>query len=235
MKLKRIAALLAAAALLALTAVPALAAGEKDPVVITVGTVEGVHPGDTVTVPITLTGEGYEVHSVNLDLFYDVSALTVESVAGGELTTSGASCFPYFDYETDPGRVAMVVLALSGSISGSGELLLVTFKVSENCTADQPLTISVREFEYMPIGAASATPVAHTEVSGAILLAGPEPIIGDVNCDGFVTATDISALFSYVMNAGSLSEEAIANADINGDGSVDATDASLLAQMVFGN
>ncbi len=58
---------------------------------------------------------------------------------------------------------------------------------------------------------------------------------GDVNCDGVVTASDISALFAYVMNAGALSPEALANADVNGDGNVDATDASLLAQMVFGN
>ncbi len=58
---------------------------------------------------------------------------------------------------------------------------------------------------------------------------------GDVNCDGVVTASDISALFAYVMNAGALSPEALANADVNGDGNVDATDASLIAQMVFGN
>ncbi len=58
--------------------------------------------------------------------------------------------------------------------------------------------------------------------------------LGDVNCDGAVTASDISTLFAYIMNAGSISAEGYANADINGDGIVDATDASLLAQMVFG-
>ena len=62
----------------------------------------------------------------------------------------------------------------------------------------------------------------------------PTVLIGDVNCDGIVTASDISSLFAYVMNAGSLSEQALLNADIDGNGTVDATDASLLAQMVFG-
>ncbi|MBQ1818528.1 MAG: dockerin type I repeat-containing protein, partial [Clostridia bacterium] len=62
----------------------------------------------------------------------------------------------------------------------------------------------------------------------------PTVLIGDVNCDGVVTASDISSLFAYVMNAGSLSEQALLNADIDGNGTVDATDASLLAQMVFG-
>ncbi|MBR6429203.1 MAG: hypothetical protein IKS43_06065 [Clostridia bacterium] len=57
---------------------------------------------------------------------------------------------------------------------------------------------------------------------------------GDVNCDGSVTASDISVLFAYVMNSASLSDEALNNADINGDGAADATDASLLAQSVFG-
>ena len=59
-------------------------------------------------------------------------------------------------------------------------------------------------------------------------------ILGDVNGDGMVTATDISVLFAYVMNAGSLSADAMLAADVNGDGAVNATDASLLAQMVFG-
>ena len=62
----------------------------------------------------------------------------------------------------------------------------------------------------------------------------PAVLTGDVNCDGVVTASDISSLFAYVMNAGSLSEQALLNADIDGNGTVDATDASLLAQMVFG-
>lgn len=61
------------------------------------------------------------------------------------------------------------------------------------------------------------------------------PAIGDVNCDGFVTASDISALFAYVMNSGSLTYGALMNADLSGDGSVNATDASLLALKVFGS
>ncbi|MBR6428514.1 MAG: InlB B-repeat-containing protein [Clostridia bacterium] len=63
----------------------------------------------------------------------------------------------------------------------------------------------------------------------------PTVLLGDVNCDGHVTASDISALFAYVMNAGSLSEQALLNADLDGNGTVDATDASLLAQLVFGS
>ncbi len=62
----------------------------------------------------------------------------------------------------------------------------------------------------------------------------PEVILGDVNGDGLITATDISVLFAYVMNAGSISDSAMIAADVNGDGEVNATDASLLAQMVFG-
>lgn len=69
-----------------------------------------------------------------------------------------------------------------------------------------------------------------TALYEAVLTANP----GDVNCDGSITASDISALFAYVMNAGSLSQQALLNADLNGDGLVDSTDASLLAQTVFG-
>ena len=75
---------------------------------------------------------------------------------------------------------------------------------------------------------------ADAEVTVTYTADAPTVLIGDVNCDGVVTASDISSLFAYVMNAGSLSEQALLNADIDGNGTVDATDASLLAQMVFG-
>lgn len=62
----------------------------------------------------------------------------------------------------------------------------------------------------------------------------PDPMPGDINLDGIITSADISSLFAFIMNEGSVSAYGLANADINGDGVINTTDVSLLAQMVFG-
>lgn len=65
---------------------------------------------------------------------------------------------------------------------------------------------------------------------------GPQPVInlGDVNCDGFVDFSDVSALYAYLMNTASLSEQGMLNADINGTGTLTMEDASLLCAMLIG-
>ncbi len=230
MKLKKTAALIAAI-LLAVSLLPAQA--EEAPVNVVCSTVSAA-PGSTVTVDISLENNSYVIHDINMDLYYDVNALTVESVTSGALVAQSGSSFPYYDFTANPGRVAMVVLMLTGGIASDGVIMSVTFKVADDCAADQPLTLVVKEFGNLPMGSSTPTPLPHVDVSGAIELEAPASHPGDVNCDGSVTASDISALFAYVMNAGSLSGQALVNADVNGDGLVDSTDASLLAQMVFG-
>ena len=62
----------------------------------------------------------------------------------------------------------------------------------------------------------------------------PGNLVGDVNCDGYITSADISALFAYIMNAGSLTDQGVINADLNGDGVITSADVTLLAQLIFG-
>ena len=231
MKLKRLAAVIAA---LLLTVLLLPAHAEEAAVTVVCSTVTDVQPGSTVTVDISIENNAYEIHNINMDLYYDVNALTVESVTTGALPTQSGSAFPYYDYTADPGRVAMVLLMLTGGIASDGVITSITFRVADDCASDQPLTLVVKEFGSMPVGSTETTPLPHSEVSGAIILAEAGALIGDVNCDGSVTASDISSLFAYVMNAGALSEQALLNADVDGSGTVDSTDASLLAQMVFG-
>ncbi|MBO6060672.1 MAG: MucBP domain-containing protein, partial [Clostridia bacterium] len=66
-----------------------------------------------------------------------------------------------------------------------------------------------------------------------IYTADPQPggLIGDANADGAISSADLSALFAYVMNAGSLTEQGLLNSDINGDGSINTLDVTLLAQL----
>lgn len=59
-----------------------------------------------------------------------------------------------------------------------------------------------------------------------------EPMIGDVDGDGVVTTTDITALYNYILN-GDLS--AIVNGDQNNDGSITANDVTLVYNILLGN
>ncbi len=53
---------------------------------------------------------------------------------------------------------------------------------------------------------------------------------GDVNGDGSVDSSDLSALVSFIM--GDVTPGA--SADINGDGSIDSSDLSALVQIIIG-
>lgn len=57
---------------------------------------------------------------------------------------------------------------------------------------------------------------------------------GDINDDGQLDATDVSAMLELTLSGlGSEQSEVMARSDINGDGSLDATDVSALLEMVL--
>ena len=80
------AALLAALMVFSLVTIPAVAEGE---VVFEVPTVNA-QPGDTVSIPVTLTGSNFECHAMNMNVQYDAEALTLNSATEGD-AISGAT------------------------------------------------------------------------------------------------------------------------------------------------
>ncbi len=58
---------------------------------------------------------------------------------------------------------------------------------------------------------------------------GSDAVAGDLNDDGEVTATDVSALIDVVLGGGAES----AACDVNGDGAVNAADVSLIIDMIL--
>ncbi|MBO6061096.1 MAG: dockerin type I repeat-containing protein, partial [Clostridia bacterium] len=76
--------------------------------------------------------------------------------------------------------------------------------------------------------------VDQVEFTGSNAETPPTVLLGDVNCDGYITSADISALFAYIMNAGSLTDQGVLNADLNGDGVITSADVTVLAQLIFG-
>ena len=57
---------------------------------------------------------------------------------------------------------------------------------------------------------------------------------GDLNGDGDVNVTDLSAIAAHVKGVRPLKEEALEKADLNGDGDINVTDLSKLAAHVKG-
>ena len=62
----------------------------------------------------------------------------------------------------------------------------------------------------------------------------PAGLLGDVNCDGVVDFSDVAALNAYLMNAGTLTEQGLANANVNGDEIVSGADLAALNKLLLG-
>ena len=63
-------------------------------------------------------------------------------------------------------------------------------------------------------------------------LAGGAHVYGDVNCDGEVTAADITALYNYLLNG---DVTYIATSDVNGDGEITSVDITVIYNILLGN
>ena len=57
-------------------------------------------------------------------------------------------------------------------------------------------------------------------------------LTGDVDCDGTITATDITAIYNYLLNGDTTF---IDTSDVNGDGVISATDVTSIYNILLGN
>ena len=57
-------------------------------------------------------------------------------------------------------------------------------------------------------------------------------VYGDVNCDGHVTAADITAIYDYLLNG---DQTYITTIDVNGDGNVTSADITAVYDILLGN
>jgi len=56
-------------------------------------------------------------------------------------------------------------------------------------------------------------------------------IVGDVNGDGSVNASDVTALYNYILNGNT---SFLATSDVNGDGSINASDVTAVYNIILG-
>ncbi len=157
---KRITALLLAICLV-LTAAPVYA-GAATGQQVTANAVT-VTAGNTATV--TLKAENFDaVATVEVYVYYDPAVLTLSSTANGSLL-SGAQASVN---TAEAGTVKLVAMALDG-ISGSGNLLTLSFKTAVDCTpGTYPIKVAVGNAY-----GASLTPVAVGTVNGSVTVNKP--------------------------------------------------------------
>ena len=58
------------------------------------------------------------------------------------------------------------------------------------------------------------------------------PIVGDVNGDGYVTSSDVTAIYNYMLNG---DETYIATCDVNNDGYITSSDVTAIYNILLGN
>ena len=56
-------------------------------------------------------------------------------------------------------------------------------------------------------------------------------LTGDVNCDGSVTATDVTALYEYLLNGDTTF---LLTSDVDGDGTVTSADVTRIYDILLG-
>ena len=170
---KFFALLVAAAMLFCMAAIPAAADGV---VTFTVGTVNNVNPGDTVTVPVSISAPGgYEAHTLTMHVQYNAEYLTVTGISGGEAWSNlPDDATKVRDFATNPGDISIGFMCPTDAMTATGVFVNITFVVAENCPADQVLTVTNIELYNYPLGG-QATPIETVGVNGAINLANTEP------------------------------------------------------------
>jgi hypothetical protein len=120
--MKRTLSLLMVLLLVALLAAPVRALADEESVLIRVDTVDG-EVGSTVDVQISLQN-CYSVDSVEFDINYDPTALSVVQVTPGDIFPA-EFCIAYSD---DPGRIGIACARALG-FSGDGILATIRFQV----------------------------------------------------------------------------------------------------------
>lgn len=138
---------------------------------------------------------------------------------GGEYTIELKASEPYDMWNVDEIPEWMTVEAEDlmdeedGSYTGYTNL---TVKVEPNNNGEVVYTLPGTEFKII-VG----------EGSGP----GPQPVPGDVDGDGYVTAADVTALYTYMLTG---SDSELVNGDQDGDGNITGHDVTVVYNILLG-
>ena len=165
---KFLALLISAVMLFTCAAVPAYA---EDKTVFVVSTVNDVKPGETVSVPVTLSGADYEANGLTLHVDFDAARLTLTDVTEGGVIEacpeSAAITASHVDEANANGSYVLSIVSPDSAFTGLGTLFTLEFIVNENCDVNQALIISIDAF-YANSDSGRIIDINASKVDGAV-------------------------------------------------------------------
>jgi len=178
------------------------------------------NPGDTVVVPIIVTGvEGFDINSAEFSVVSD-SLLTPVSVSSIGGVLAGMNWLIEHSLSGDTVRVAA---AGSDTLNSSGTLVNILYVIDS--TAVKGMVGNIR-FDSFLFNEGLPVPALH---SGRIDIGVP---YGDVSRDGGVHAFDAALIMMHLIGQVTFDLNQKIIAEVSGDGNITTFDASLILQKV---
>ena len=152
----------------------------EDDIIFTMDQVYGM-PGEEVTVSLTVDGE-FEVHNVQIRLYFDTSVLTLVNIERGEVLTAAMNDgdLVILDTTTTEGYIALGIACPMTALSTDGVIYTITFRIAEDAEVGTvvPLEPEVAEFGYMPVGETFSEELPRFVYNGFVAV-GEEPVVTD--------------------------------------------------------
>ena len=184
-----------------------------------------VTPGSTITVPVMISGgESFAGFTFTISAS---EGLTLKSIEKGALLEDADGMF------TKNIAQKTVNWTCSENLIGDGELMLLTFDVSETAN-EGDLTISIHLKDNKPTNMVNADEKPVSTRFEDILVTVSLVIYGDTNGDGEVDTADAVRLVRYLVDLVELTEPQKLAADVNHDNDLTSADSIRLVRYLVG-
>jgi hypothetical protein len=215
------------------------ASSESEPATVTVTVIPPLvvigsgtaDPGETVTLPISVTDQVPNV--AGLDLTFQGSGPSGTSLPAPAFTATPPNAW---QVQTDPKNPWHVTLFRINGIAGPAEVAKVSFKIGASDLLDAVYRIEPQSVILFDETGEDTTATDRTVPGEVSVVACSDRVKGDLTGDGKVSVADVTALLRSAVGIRPLSVCDQGVADVNCDGKVNLGDAILtLRSALFGD
>lgn len=168
--MKKALVLLLVCALLAAAAVCAHA--ENEPVFY-IEAPESAGVGDTVSIRVSVTGD-YTASILNMQMYYDGASFRyIDHTRGPVLDSVVMNGMTVCEHSEDKHMIATGIMVTGNEgMSAQGVIFEATFEVLSTASKTADFTLTVTEFDYMPIGQSVGTPISCKTEDATVSISG---------------------------------------------------------------
>lgn len=183
-----------------------------------------VFEGDSLQVPVNIVGNsGFAGFSFVFGCPDGINLTAIQK--GTLLKTSETGSFL-----ADP-NTNRVIWTDSEVTSGDGELLVLTLEAEDDCAAGEyPITVALVDGDPKNFVDINSDPLGITLIAGTLTVT--DYILGDMDGDENITATDMMYILRHIVGSETLNEKGLKAADIDKDGKITAADCVRLARYL---